>query len=284
MARPRTILGLVEGGLASRRQGLRALARRATGGGDPELVHDVRVALRRLEALARLFRGLPSVGDGREVRGAARELRRRLSLLRSEEVGRALLAARASGEDEALSALVFPGDPPSARVPAGELEAVERVAAAWQRRLATALGRPFSPRSATEAKLLARTRRRLSRRLSELARLLPPRVETLHAARIAAKRARYALEVVEPLVPRAGPLLGSLRGFQDAAGNAHDLLELARRVRNAVSPGDASSPGSFLGRLETECAKAAGSARRRGEALAVPVRKLRTALRAPGSR
>ena len=86
-----SILGLLEKALPAHGVKLRALATRARSAGDEELVHDLRVALRRTEALARLFRGIPGKGDGEAPRESARALRRRLSVLRSEEVGRALL-------------------------------------------------------------------------------------------------------------------------------------------------------------------------------------------------
>ena len=119
-----SILGLLEKALPAHGERLRALGARARSARDDELVHDLRVALRRTEALARLFRGLPGKGDGEAPRTAARSLRRRLSVLRSEEACRALLSSRAVATDTHLSALVFPGELPAARVDAGEVAVV----------------------------------------------------------------------------------------------------------------------------------------------------------------
>ncbi len=142
-----SILGLLEKALPAHGEKLRTLAVRARSVGDDELVHDLRVALRRTEALSRLFRGLPGKEDGKEPRASARTLRRRLSLLRSEEVGRALLASRAGATDARLSALVFPGELPAVRVDSGDVEAVARALARWRRRLAAARGGAFAPRA-----------------------------------------------------------------------------------------------------------------------------------------
>lgn len=236
----------------------------------------MRVALRRLEALARLFRDLPGKDDGEPPRRAARELRQRLSGLRSEEVGRALLAERAASGDEEVVRAVFPAGLPVLRVSPADLAPVVREAAAWSGRLAAAFDGPFAPRSPAERALAATTRRRLRRRLRELSRLLPPSAGTLHAARVAAKRVRYALELVAPLEPDSAPLLRRLRSFQDAAGDAHDLLELAARVRSAAA--DDPRAGRLLPRLEKDCLSALERARLRGAALERPLRRLRPVL------
>ncbi len=281
-----SILGLFEKALPAHAERLRALAARARSTGDEELVHDLRVALRRTEALARLFRGLPGKGDGEAPRAAARALRRRLSLLRSEEVGRALLASRAGTADSRLIAVVFPGELPAVRVEPGDVEAVERALARWRRRLAAAQDGAFAPRAAADTALLRRTRRRLVRLVRNLSGFLPPDRETMHAARIAAKRARYALEVLEPLDPRFRPILRLLRSFQDAAGDAHDLVELAARVAfvTGADTGADLSSGPLARDLEADATRALQAARAEGTALARPVERLRRSLGSPETR
>jgi CHAD domain-containing protein len=284
---PGSILGLLEEALTAHGERLRALAARAGGGGDEELVHDVRVALRRLEALVRLFRGIPGKGDGDAARAAARALRRRLSLLRSEEVGRALLAARAGEETARLEPLVFPEAlPASPRRERGRWRTSKKALARWRRRLASALD-GASPRAPAPATFSSGRRAAASGGASRSSPASCPRAaRTLHAARIAAKRLRYALEIVEPLEPGARPLLRLLRSFQDEAGDAHDLVELAARVRGAAGAGP--SPDARLAplavELEEAAARALASARRRGTILAGPVRRLRPALGTPESR
>ena len=259
---------------------LRALADRARAGGDTDLVHDVRVALRRLEALARLFRDVPGRGDGEPARAAARELRRRLSRLRSEEVGRALLAERAGEAGEGLEALAFPGALPAVRVEDADVVKVALAASGWGRRLAAAFEGPFAPRAAGESTVRRRTRRRVRQLLDELASLLPPRRKTLHDARIAAKRVRYALEILEPLDPDVPALLRLLRAFQEVAGDVHDLAELSVRVREAVSAAADVPPAAdaVAAGLEADLETQLEVARRQGRALGRAVRRFRPAL------
>ncbi|MHB1045130.1 MAG: CHAD domain-containing protein [Thermoanaerobaculia bacterium] len=256
---------------------MREVGERARRGGDASLVHDVRVALRRLETTARLFRGFPRAGDGDALRTAARDLRRRLSALRSEEVGRALLAERLEGGDVLRE--VFPGDLPALRVDPAEIAPLAKGVAGWRRRLAAAFGGPFAPRADAGRALLRRAGKRLARRLARLGELLPPTAGTLHPARIAAKRVRYALELLGPLAPRGAPLLDRLRLFQDATGDAHDLLELADRLRTAGAMGADPRLGRLARDLEEEALRALARARRRGAGLREALRSLRTALR-----
>lgn len=280
-ASPPSAVALLEESLAAHAGRLRALAARAAAGGDDALVHDTRVSLRRLEALARVFRDAPGRSDADAVRSAARGPRRRLSLLRSEEVGRALLSARLRPGDGDVSSLVFPGELPSTRVAAADLEPAARALAAWRRRLRAELDDAFAPRAAAGERLLRGTLRRARRRLSSLLRLLPPRAGTLHEARIAAKRARYALEAVEPLRPEVRALLRQLRAFQGAAGEAHDLVELGLRLREGSLRGGpgAAAAARIAEEVGGEAARAIEAARLRGARLEGAARRVRATLR-----
>ena len=231
---------------------------------------------------ARLFRGFPRAGDGDALRAAARDLRRRLSALRSEEVGRALLAERLEEED--VLRVVFPDDLPALRVDPAEIARLEKGVAGWRRRLVAAFGRPFAPRAKAGTAVRRRAGKRLLRRLARLDELLPPTAGTLHPARIAAKRVRYALELLQPLVPPAAPLLDRLRRFQDAAGDAHDLLELVVRLEAGGAEGADPRLGPLARGLAEEARRAVAGARRRGAALREGLRSLRTALRRPETR
>lgn len=276
-----SVVGLLGDAIAAHSARLRLLAGRARGGGDDDLVHDTRVALRRLEALARLFRDVPERGDGARVREAARGPRRRLSALRSEEVGRALLAARVGPGDGDVSSAAFPGALPDTRVTAADLAPAIRALAAWRRRLRSRFTGPFAPRAAADELLLAATLRRVRRSLGALLRLLPPREKTLHEARIAAKRARYALEAIEPVRPEVRALLRQLRAFQDAAGEAHDLVELGGRLLEAADRGGpaAEAAARLAGEVEGEASRTIEGARRRGALLEGAVRRVRATLR-----
>ena len=172
---------------------------------------------------------------------------------------------------------------PAVRVDPADIVAVERALTRWRRKLASARGGAFAPRAAAETTLLRRTRRRLDQLVRKLTALFPPDRETLHAARIAAKRVRYALEVLEPLDPERRPLLRLLRSFQDSAGDAHDLAELAAKVRDAAAtrPESTVALGPLARALEAEATRAVARARRRAAALAGPAGRLCKSLGAP---
>ena len=60
----------------------------------------------------------------------------------------------------------------------------------------------------------------------------PEEVEALHDMRIAAKRLRYLLEVMEPaLGPEAGKAAGRARDLQDLLGEIHDCDVMLPRVQ-----------------------------------------------------
>ena len=144
----------------------------------------------------------------------------------------------------------------------------------------SARGGAFAPSARAQTALLRKTCRRLARLIRRLSAHLPPDGRTLHAARIAAKGLRYALEVVEPLDPGIRPLLRLLRAFQDAAGDFHDLAELAATV-GAVAAGDGENRLALapLARdLEADAGRALAAARRRASSLERPVRRLRQSL------
>lgn len=94
---------------------------------------------------------------------------------------------------------------------------------------------------------------------------------------------RRASGAARPGVSAAARLL---RSFQDSAGDAHDLFELAESV-GAVSETAAATVLSLepLGRaLEADATSALATARREGAALAGPVEKLRRSLGAAETR
>lgn len=192
-------------------------------------------------------------------------------------MGRALLEDRV--EDEEVLRIAFPGDLPALRVDPEEIARLGKGVAEWRRSLAAAVGGAFAPRAKAGNALRRRAGKRVSRSVARLGELLPPAAGTLHPARIAAKRVRYALELLGPLVPRAAPLLDRLRLFQDAAGDAHDLLELADRLRAAGA--EASDPrlDRLARALGEEAHRAVARARRRGAALRKALPSLRTSLR-----
>lgn len=246
---------------------------RVLGSGGDEAVHDLRVALRRTASLASMGRGVPATAVSRALQRCARDLRRELSVHRSQEVSAALLLKRFEDDPRRRAAAraaarrIFGGPPPgSALQAAAFLRRVDRLRSLFdaRERELSRLIRAGDLSTAGES-AADRLDRRAALRLRKLAARLagagPPRRPTLHAFRIAAKRLRYTLEFLEEAVPGAQSLLRGLRQFQDLSGDAHDRMELAAVVKRRAT---ASRPGApvraLLRPLEADARRAVAQA------------------------
>ncbi|HEX5465106.1 MAG TPA: CHAD domain-containing protein [Candidatus Limnocylindrales bacterium] len=243
---------------------------------DPEIVHQARVATRRLRAIWRVF------GDGftnRARRRHVRELRRvaaRLGAVRDLDV---LLAGL-----EAFSAAARPVD----REAIGSLrESWQARRAAARRALLATLDGPAYRRFRADHLAFVETAGAGAR---DLPATSPARVrdtaasriwsayealraydgslrwadlETLHAMRMAAKRLRYALEAFrEVLGPETSGLIERVVALQDLLGALHDADVAAGAARafltaNAAASSSASieAVGHYLGSQEREVAR-----------------------------
>lgn len=267
---------------ASRVSELAEAARRVRRGSDPEAVHDLRVAARRLSAALRVWRTLLPARTRRAAARPLRRLRRRLGRTRELEVSVELLEAR-----------LGPGGP-LRHGPLDSLLGRMRERLARRRRAAT---RRVSPRrlkrllgrleaagtalraAAAAAPGRAREAREFERELAEAARAAVaharehPDDETLHGARIRVKKWRYTLECLREALPDAGwPATRPLRGLQAALGDLHDRAEIrAALERRAVDAGDdrgGEELRSLVARLDRESAAALRRFRRLAAGLA----------------
>lgn len=264
--------------LSERRARLDALLARVSGPPAGETLHDLRVALRRAAALARLTGDVPRKGAGNALRIAARDLRRALSVRRTQDVARALLLSRFRRDPrrrpvaERLAArLAKEGDPgPS---PERTRALLGRLRRAFTRRDA-ALARLHDPLTGTvderaEKRLAKSVRRRLSRAARRLSGAGVPGPAGLHPARILARDLRYGLEFTGDAMPAPTALVPLLMDFQDAAGAAHDLSELigeVRRLAGRARPAERRAAlrllAPLLGAEERAVARAQASSRR----------------------
>jgi len=213
---------------------------------DERVLHDLRVALRRTAAVAKLTRSFPSPDSGEPLRRTARELRRFLSPQRTLEVCVARLGTRFR-RDAARHAVALKlakriapaaGDAPASRDGHLLLTAL-RAAFAIRDAELSRFSRPFAAilPSRSDERLARLVRRRLRKRRSRLLAAGMPERDTLHALRIAAKDLRYGLEFVRDLVPGVPGLLKEFQRFQDVAGDAHDRIELIHLVGEAAAAG-----------------------------------------------
>jgi adenylate cyclase len=204
---------------------------------DPEYVHQMRVATRRLRAAMRMFRPVLPPEFAERLTGPLRELMATLGKARDLDVLMAEIVAPVVG--------ALPDEPRVTELASviTERSYAARVATrghlqhpAYGRLLLLAAqmlhGADFvAPQGVAEdaASLLAfaeKRLRRLLRRVVDLAAAAradyPP---SLHELRIAIKRLRYALEFFGHLVPgnRAAKLVGQLAGLQERLGQLNDL-------------------------------------------------------------
>ena len=242
MARARPIIGVTPdmpfGAFAARVIAVRAdeakalLTRNSAG---PDLVHDKRVAVRRLRTAVEVFEPALPRKDARQVRrelkalfsgyGDRRDADVQIALLRSMEPS--LTAADAPGFKGLIAALDASGgrDPGAASLPA-EVHDLELAARSANGGAAAAVMEKIA------AKRLAAVRKQLG----------AEDPDELHQLRIAAKRLRYVLEVARPVAGNGvNRHEAAARSVQDVLGEIHDcdvLLPLIREHRRELRDAD----------------------------------------------
>jgi CHAD domain-containing protein len=231
------------------RGGLRLAARdRDLRRCDPDVVHDLRVATRRLRAVLRLYRDLLRQRDRRRLRDPLRRLGRLLGAPRQAAVSRELLMA--------LGPELPPDLGPAAARCLGALEVrCERLCvlvrgradARGLRRLRRRifdvagpllLAGPAPAAGAPDPDLVAWVAPRLRAEVAAWRAARPQGaapLEVWHRFRVQSKRLRYALEAGAPADAGGfGPALAALRGLQEALGRQHDHLALAADLDEVV--------------------------------------------------
>ena len=220
----------------------------ARRGRDPEDVHQMRVAVRRLRAILRATRPL---FDPRWVDRLRRELKwpgTVLGRVRDLDVLHAYLRSqlealpapeRRAGRQYLLRALE--ADRARAR-------AALRVALAGPRyarllaRLETALLHPPARPSAVPLSDIAASEfRKLRKAIKKLRG--QPSAEELHAVRIKVKHARYAAELVQPIIGRrAERLIAKAKKLQDILGEHQDAVVAEESLRKVSVGTPAAQP------------------------------------------
>lgn len=227
-------------------------------GGDPEDVHQARVAVRRLRSDLRTFAPLLDAEWTAALREELRWLGGELGAVRDAEVLRDRLQATARRlpppDAEAGGRVV-------ARLDYDVRECRERLLATMREeryvalldRLVEAAARPLLRPTARRpaAELLPRLVRRPWRQLRRQASELESSVEDaeLHQLRIRAKRCRYAAEAVAPVVGRrATAFARALAGLQEVLGELHDAVVASDWLRARSEPsGEPFAAGQLWG-------------------------------------
>lgn len=228
-------------------RGFLGAARRARqrlhGQGDEEALHDFRVALRRLRSTLRIYR--PVVGARtvpRQWRRRLKRLARATSVARDAEVGLAWLLARrehATGAERAACELLIDIWSACRDKAYGKVRrALEKEFDPLDSGLRQAL---TAPAPLATAPILAPTAGRLMLdQIAELGTTLHRIAsaadrQTIHAARIEAKRLRYLLEPLTDEVAKGTTLIKSLKKFQDDFGELCDRQVFCEELVGAAA-------------------------------------------------
>ncbi|MEA2646718.1 MAG: hypothetical protein QOE92_1801 [Chloroflexota bacterium] len=236
---------------------------------DPEAVHQARVATRRLRSDLRTFGALVDPGWTADLRERLSRLADLLGEVRDADIMSARLTVRArevglaGGRARGLSTRLS-GQRRSARA---RLLAAMRgeeylallqdlVAAAREPRL-----QPLAEAPAAEVMvpMAARTWSRLEKAVKRLGKA--PSDTELHAVRIAAKRARYAVEVLVPVAGRRARRMADAIGeLQTTLGEYNDAVVTVAWLRQAAEGVDAAT--AFIAGALTERERGTADARR----------------------
>ena len=227
---------------------------------DPEAVHQIRVALRRLRAALSLFRDVVADGEIAAVKTGLRELASALGEARDLDVfiRKTIAPARARDPDDAaLGALARSY---AERREAAYDAALETVASGrlgrivldtlawieagpWLRKDGSAEREAPVERFAADE--LRRRAKRIRKRGRHLAELAP---DERHRVRIAVKKLRYAAEFFAPLYEGKGRAKRTRR-FRDALGELQDRLGDLNDIAVAATMAQTAGDGAPAARL-----------------------------------
>jgi len=226
-------------------------------GRDPEYLHQMRVALRRLRSAFAVFRQRIPADKLAPVADEARMLARQLGAARDWDVfatGTMRVIARAFGGDAAIAALAR--RTARARSAHGRAARAAISDTAYTRgllRLARLLAsvedyidHTAEPLPVFAAQVLQKRHRRVRRLGERLAALTP---DELHDFRICAKKLRYAAEFFGTLFPehRAHRYARALSALQNVLGGLNDLASAERLLGELAPPPDAMTAGILRG-------------------------------------
>lgn len=216
-------------------QGLRhsVQAVQKDGAGDPEAIHNLRVACRRVEACLTLFR--PQLGSCGWWKTMLAKVRRHAGQVRDCDILAEELAEQLSADPALADKLVRRRKKQSQRL-LKRLQTLTRKSYLKERgkRLANRIqqtGKKRQPSQALGGDWFAQRIRPFARTVKKQLRRLPADFRKAHALRLAVKRLRYGLEIT--LAAQGGlplaQLIDRLREWQDQLGSVCDA-EGARRL------------------------------------------------------
>lgn len=224
--------------LRAQRQAIHAHERGARTGRDPEDLHEMRVAVRRLRAILRASRAMFERRWTEGLRGELEWLGAALGQVRDLDVLRESLRSGIKAlpaAERRIGTVLLDDVEQDCTKARGSLRAA--LAGPRYRRLLRRLdGALRRPRVVTPELSLLEVAAKEFAKLRAAVKDLPkhPADEDLHVVRIKVKRARYAAELVREAAGRAGErFLAQAKALQDVLGEHQDSVVLERRLREA---------------------------------------------------
>jgi len=207
-------------------------------GDDPEDLHQLRVATRRLRAFLRAARPLVEAGWAASLREEIGWLGGHLGPARDLDVmiGRLQAEVAALGGDAAAAASLL--DALDEERAAAYRDVVETLCGdryfALLDRLETAAAPPLTGDETPLATIFRREAKRMRRTFAALGE--DPEDDALHASRIAVKRARYAADLAAHELGRPGAkFVAAAKQLQDILGDHQDAVVAQARIRDWVA-------------------------------------------------
>jgi CHAD domain-containing protein len=265
-----TLVDAARRSIEARLGDVRKYEEKLTGAADPEDVHDMRVASRRLRAALEIFdrkgqlrRAHDSVEALGDTLGEVRELHVQLAWLRDE------LAAASERDKVGLQTLFAERE---AKLPK-RIERLHAAVGTWVEDGAPAVEAALAALDVGGRLGGHRVRRRLSRRLKDVKKRVVAAMKsmdarTAHKLRIGAKKLRYAAELAEPAFPtEIAALLDRLQPLQATLGALHDADVHVPIVEKFLVRADALAQPGALVLLRSEMAHREEQAAALGDAL-----------------
>jgi CHAD domain-containing protein len=244
------------------------------------IVHDLRVACRRLREAISFFHGVTEVPPLSDVDRAARRMARAVRRLRETDVAikrlRRLRVAGTTASGGAPTGVLSTSlDEKREQLAKKRKKRIGRRAKQLEAAIKEHLPLRVRPRAADvdpakEAELRAFVEARVASRRAEVERLFDvvrargPRVasdrdvDRLHGIRVAIKHWRYASEIARAVMPRVlyRPMAAKLRHLQDLGGKSQDFADLATVVEKELDGGGSREEKAILGAVRNERARA----------------------------
>jgi CHAD domain-containing protein len=214
-------------------------------GADPEELHQVRVATRRLRAVLRAARPLLDPAWTESLRAELAWLGGALGPVRDLDVllERLVVEIADLEPDERRAARTFLRDFESERASARSAMLEVMTSSRYDQLLDRLEAAAVAPRGQSADVSLSDIAAREFRKLRKAVRSLPPDPpdDQLHAVRIRGKRARYAGELAEGVVGKpARRFVRDAKVFQDVIGEHQDAVVAEHRIRGLLD--DAAKP------------------------------------------